>query len=146
MPLLNYTTTIGSHKTIGEISTLLAKAKVHAIMQEYDKDGNPSAISFRITTQFGVMTYLLPCEAERVYKVICRDEILPYSQRSLAKARMIAWRIVKDWIEAQLAMIQCGLVDIEQVFLPYAQAPDGTTLYEKLKAEKFAQLALPPHE
>jgi hypothetical protein len=143
MPLLNYTTTISAQKTVGEISALLAKAKVHAIMQEFDKDGQPSAVSFRITTEFGVLTYRLPCEVERVYKVICQDKMLPYKQRSLTRARMVGWRIVKDWIEAQLAMIQCGLADVEQVFLPYMQAPDGTTLYEKMKAKKFEQLVLP---
>lgn len=144
MPLLNYTTKISAIRTAGEITTILTRAKVQAILQEFDKEGNLSALSFRINTEFGLMSYRLPGEAERVYKIICRDKILPYSKRSLEQARRVAWRIVKDWIEAQLALVQCGLVDLEQVFLPYAQTADGQTLYEKLKEEHFSQLLLSP--
>lgn len=145
MPLLNYTTTISAQKTMGEISVALAKSRAQAVMQEFDEDGNPSAISFGITTEFGILTYRLPSDAERVYKVICQDKALPYSRRNIDQGRRIAWRILKDWVEAQLAMIQCGQVDMEQVFLPYAQSPDGKTLYEKLKDSRFNDLALPEH-
>jgi hypothetical protein len=49
----------------------------------------------------------------------------------------VAWRIVKDWTEAQLAMTECGLADTAQVFLPYAQDSTGTTIYENLKMKWF---------
>ena len=144
MAILNYTTTIEAQKTIHEISAILAKAKVQAILQEYDGFGNISALNFRVPTEFGIMTFRLPADAERVYKVICRDKALPYSRRNIQQARRVAWRIVKAWVESQMAMVACGMVDMEQVFLPYAQSQDGSTLYENLKARKFEQLALPP--
>ena len=38
-----------------------------------------------------------------------------------------AWRIIKDWIEAQLALVE---VTVPQVFLPYAVLRDGRALTE----------------
>jgi hypothetical protein len=45
-------------------------------------------------------------------------------------ARNVAWRVVKDWVEAQLAIIETRMVTTAQVFLPYAVTANGQTLYE----------------
>lgn len=57
-----------------------------------------------------------------------------------AQAARVGWRILKDWIEAQLALIETGMVTIEQVFLPYVQNDKGQTLYEAIADKKFAGL------
>jgi hypothetical protein len=58
------------------------------------------------------------------------------SQQSSRRAQAIrtAWRIVKDWTEAQLAIIETRMVKTEQVFLPYAIMRDNKTLYEHVEA------------
>jgi hypothetical protein len=45
-------------------------------------------------------------------------------------ARNVSWRIIKDWVEAQMAIIETHMVTIAQVFLPYAVTSNGQTLYE----------------
>jgi len=109
-------------------------------LKEYDSDGTVTALSFRIRTEFGVLTFLLPANIGRVYRVIAPDTRIARSLRTKEQAARIAWRIVKDWIEAQLAMIEAGLVDLEQVFLPYAQDPAGRTVYELMRERKFQPL------
>lgn len=52
------------------------------------------------------------------------------------------WRIIKDWLQAQLAIITIGMAKIEQVFLPYAQMKNGVTFYDTLRSSKFQALAL----
>jgi hypothetical protein len=104
-----------------QIEVKLAKAKTEAILKEYDSDGIVSAISFRIKTEFGILTFLLPANIQRIYQVVARDTQIPRSLRTREQASRIAWRIVKDWTDAQLAMIEAGLVDLQQVFLPYAR-------------------------
>jgi hypothetical protein len=54
------------------IFAMLAKAKAAAILTEFE-EGIVSAISFRISTEFGVLTFRLPANAERIYQVIVRD-------------------------------------------------------------------------
>jgi hypothetical protein len=39
-----------------------------------------------------------------------------------------AWRIVKDWVEAQMALVETQMVTTAEVFLPYAVMKDGRTL------------------
>jgi hypothetical protein len=47
----------------------------------------------------------------------------------------VAWRVIKDWVEAQLALIEANQVTIEQVFLPYAITAEGKTLYEQIASD-----------
>jgi hypothetical protein len=53
----------------------------------------------------------------------------------------VSWCIVKDWVEAQMAIVDTNMVQLEQVFLPYVIAPDGRTLYERIRNTQFV---LPP--
>lgn len=139
--ILNYTTAVSAERTVGEITRLLVQAKATAILTEFN-EGLISALSFRIATEFGVLTFRLPARVEQVYKVLVRSPKIPPRLRTREQAARVAWRIIKDWLEAQLAMIQAGLVDLEQVFLPYAQNAGGETVYESLRAQRFSSLRL----
>ena len=143
MSLLNYSTQIAVEKTITEISKSLAQAKAQAVLTEYDPDGVLTAISFRVMCPYGLMSFRLPANVDKIFAVITRDKRITPKLRTREQASRVAWRIVKDWLEAQLAMIRAEMVTIEQVFLPYAQNGAGVTLYEALKAGQFNGLALP---
>jgi hypothetical protein len=133
---------LGQH--IPRLFYRLVKAKAGAIWKEYESDGTISALSFRIQTEFGILAFRLPANIQRVYQVVVRDGRIPRSQRTREQAARLAWRIVKDWTEAQLAMIEVGLVDLTQVFLPYMQAPSGETLYELMRKQKFQPMLSAP--
>lgn len=143
MKILNYTTEVAAAKSVGEIQALLAAHKCQAILCEFDDKGNVTALSFRIRGPFGMMSYRLPSNVDKVAAVIFRAPGIPQRLRTREQACRVAWRILKDWTEAQLAIIQAQMVTLEQVFLPYAQNADGVTVYESLSANSFAGLALP---
>jgi hypothetical protein len=46
-----------------------------------------------------------------------------------------AWRIVKDWVEAQMALVETQMVTTQEVFLPYAVMRDGRTLSQHVAAD-----------
>jgi len=142
MALLNYTTQIATQKTVSEIHAMLARQKAQAIMTEYDAEGNMDALSFRIQTSAGVMTFRLPANIQKIYQAIVRDKRITPKLRTREQAARVAWRIIKDWLEAQLAIVSAEMVDFEQAFLPYAQGSDGVTLYESLKERRFQGLAI----
>lgn len=141
MSILNYTTKIDVEKTVAEIQKLLSGAKAQAIMTEYEA-GILIAVSFRIMCPFGLMSFRLPGNVRKIRQVLERSKI-PTKLKTNHQAARVAWRIVKDWLAAQLAIIQAEMVTIDQVFLPYAQDSTGQTVYEKLAATKFNGLALP---
>lgn len=144
MSILNYTTTISVDKTVGEIQRMLAGARAQAVLTEYDPKGILTAISFRVNGPYGMMSFRLPANVDKVFAVVCRSTKIPRSNRTREQAARVSWRIIKDWLEAQLALIQAEMVTLEQVFLPYAQNGTGETVFETLQATRFTGLALPP--
>jgi hypothetical protein len=142
MALLNFSTSISAEKTVGEIQSKLAKAGARQILHEYDEAGNVSALSFRIMTKFGEMAFRLPANIPAVEAVL-RKQFRRGRYVQTDHATRVGWRILKDWVEAQLALIETGMVTVEQVFLPYAQNQSGQTIYEALVEKRFSGLALP---
>lgn len=138
MPILNYTTKVPVDKTIGDLQRILSKAKASAIMTEYE-NGFPSGLSFRVSVNGSDIHFVLPVKVDGVATALKRDR----QYRDLAHAQRVAWRIVKDWCDSQMALIDAGQAELAQVFLPYAQAPNGETFYQIMKGKGFLQLAGP---
>ena len=140
MAILNYTTQVSTERTAGEIQRKLAMAGASAVMSEYDEDGIMSAMSFRISTRMGELHFRLPINIDGVYDVIQGERKVPKRLKTYDQASRIAWRIVKDWIEAQIAIIEAGQAELQEVFLPYAQNSRGETVYQRLVATEFKML------
>ena len=137
--LLNYTTEIAAEKSVSEIQRRLAQAGVSQVMHGYDAQGNLTELSFRIKTQFGEMSFRMPANIEAVQAILQRQFKSGRSRFTTKEhAAKVAWRILKDWVEAQLALLRTGQVTVEQVFLAYAQNDEGKTMYEALVERKFA--------
>ncbi len=129
MPLLNYTTSVSADKSIAAIQKALAKAGASAILHEYDQSGNIIALSFRIKLDANDISFRLPTDWRAVQRRL-EAQRLERRYRTQEHALRVAWRITKDWVEAQLAIIETQMVTTAQVFLPYAVTANGQTLYE----------------
>lgn len=127
MPILNYTTKIDVHVTIGEIHGLLAKHRAKRIMFDYDHDGKITAICFGIDTPNGLCGVKLPSNSEAVYRVLLRQKV----KATPEQAERVAWRIVKDWVAAQMAILESEMVRMDEIFLPYMVDDKGETVYQK---------------
>lgn len=128
MPLLNYTTKVPVAKSVQEIEKALVKAGAVAVMHDYDDEGQVSAVSFRIVLQGNMINFRLPIDTKAVAEILRSQRVY----RDDAHAQRVAWRIVKDWVEAQMALLATKSVSLPQLFLPYAVDNKGTTLYEKI--------------
>jgi len=142
MAILNYTTSIATSVTLAEIQEMLAKAGAQAIMQEFDS-GVVTCLSFRMMLPNGAVFFKLPCNIQGVHKSLkaSKSKSLRPKHRTIEQAARTAWRIVKDWVEAQLAMIEAEQADTIELFLPFAQSSDGRTVYETLKQSEFKMLS-----
>ena len=134
MPLQNYTTKVAAHESIAAISQMLAKAGARQIMHDYDDTGNIVALSFSLELDGQRIGFRLPSDWHPVQQLMIearrKNSKIPTYVVTEEHARNIAWRIVKDWVEAQLAIIETHMVTTAQVFLPYAVTSNGQTLYE----------------
>lgn len=125
MPILNYTTSVAASKTVAEIQTILAKTGCNRVLIEYAK-GEPAALMFELQEH----QYRLPCRDTAVLKALRGDSTVQPRYCSPEHARKVAWRILKDWVEAQTALIKVGMVSPDEVFLPYQITSSGETVYE----------------
>lgn len=132
MAILNYSTSIDVNKTISEIQKILIEHKAMAILNEYDNEGNINALSFKVTTENGIRAIKLPSKVEPVLKILKEQKRQGKIRAKVdyEQANRVAWRIIKNWIEAQMAILETDMVKIEQIFLPYIVNSQGKTLYE----------------
>lgn len=127
MPILNYTTKIDVFKTLGEIQGILARHGAKKIIQDYDDDGKITGISFLIDTPSGMRGIRLPANVEGVLATLEGQRV----KADRAQAERVAWRIVKDWLEAQMAILEAHMVQMDEIFMPYILDNNGRrTLYE----------------
>jgi hypothetical protein len=139
MALLNYTTKIEPEQTIGEIQRMLSRYNVAAMMTEYDGP-NVAAVSFKLSIEGKMVAFKLPCNWRSVDAIIRSDSRARRNIRLKPgetidnQAIRTAWRVIKDWIEAQLALVEIDMATIPQIFLPYTIMRDGRTLSEHVES------------
>lgn len=135
MAILNYTTKIDPFKTCSEIQICLAKHGANQILTEID-NGLLVGISFRCQIENNFVSFRLPCNYEGVLNAMKKDRKVPNSLCTKEQALRVSWRILKDWIEAQMAIIEAQLATLPQVLLPYAITKSGETLFEKVSNDR----------
>lgn len=141
MTLLNYTTKVPASRTIGEIERIIVRAGARQVLTDYGPSGAPVGVAFSIDTPHGIRRYHLPVDVAAVQQVMRNDREIPPRYRTPEQAERVGWRILKDWIEAQLAIVATQMVSFDQVMLPYMSAGEGVTVYDLYLQQ---QLALPP--
>lgn len=146
MPLNNYTTTVAADKTANEIVSLLGRKGATAIMLDYDGLGNITGIKWRVDSQHGPLSFSLPVEVDGTYGVLTAERVhVTDAQRRYRQARRTAWRNVKEWTEAQMALLETTGKPLEEVFLPYMLTGRDETLYQRLRDSGFRALPAPEH-
>ena len=134
MAIKNYTTTIDVYKSLGEIQGVLASHGARKIMVDYDEAGQPVGVAFGIETPVGPRGFLLPANVAGVRAVFAKQKI----REQDGQAERTAWRNVRDWIMAQMAIIEAGQVAMEEIFLPYLTDSRGRTMYQLYQGGKLA--------
>ena len=138
MPILNYTTTIDAFKTVSEIEYVLMKHKAKSIMKNYEGE-TITAMSFLIDTGSRQIPVKMPVKIDECLKVLKKEKLAGGRniKATREQAEKVAWRILKDWIEVQMALLDVEMVTLQEIFLPYIVDQSGQTVYEKLEQRQF---------
>ncbi|MCK9435743.1 MAG: hypothetical protein M0Q12_00880 [Synergistaceae bacterium] len=142
--LLNYTTQVAAEKSIGEIQKKLVAHGAREILIKYDGGtGEPAALLFIIPLKKedkeGV-PFRLPANIKQVEQKLLNMRARPWNaDRGMvhAQALRVGWRIVKDWVEAQLAIIDTEMVTLREVFLPYMMMDEQHTVYDIMESKGY---------
>ena len=135
-PLANYTTSVPAIKSVGEIQGILVAHGAKSILINYADNGVVESLSFIVKTPYGDMPIRLPTDAKAVLRLM-EEQRVPRRYLTYEQAVKVAWRIVKDWVRAQMAILETEMVKMEQIFLPYMAVSDDKTLYDAMVDKKF---------
>lgn len=132
MPTLNYTTSVPVTRTVGEVQAMLAKHGADAVATRYAA-GRPVGVSFSLPTPHGPRGFTLPVDIAAVQRLLesqARERKIRPQYATPEHAARVAWRVLKDWLAAQLAIIEAQMATLDQVMLPYLHTDGDRTLYE----------------
>ena len=135
--LKNYTTNAQVGKMLNDIQQMLADAGATAVSFQYT-NGKVSGIMFGIRLKEGEnpVGTVVPLLTENVAQVLKTQRYFKNDDH----AYRVAIANVRDWLDAQLAMLATQQVKIEQLFLPYMQTSTGKTVYELVKEQNVLGL------
>lgn len=162
MFLKNYTSDVPVSQTIYRIEQVLIKCGVQGITKEYRTDGTVSALTFHIKLPDApTWTIRMPVDPDAATQALWMEYVgldklsadgqsVQWSSRKKKKrsdfkeqGERTAWKIMQDWVEVQMSMVQMKQADFRQVFLPYVW--DGKrSFYDRLQSQNFKAM-LPEH-
>lgn len=136
MAIKNYTTSVPANRSIEEIQNALVKHGAEGVLYEYEKGtGRIAALKFLLEIEGNKVSFSLPVEWRRFQQVLKNDRIKRWDDEDYCYR--VAWRCIRDWVLAQLALHETQIVELPQVFLPFAMNRQGKTLYEEVASGQF---------
>jgi hypothetical protein len=135
--LLNYTTKVASAKTVAQIQEILGGKGASHVSVDY-ANGKATAVIFGLKIGANAIHFRLPCNVAGVSAALKKSSQRSAIWRDQQQCERIAWRIVKDWVEAQMALVEANQAEMGEVFLPYAIHSDGETFFQHFKNKQLA--------
>ncbi len=131
MTIKNYTTSVPADRSIGEIQQSLINHGASGVMYLYEKGtGRIEALRFILSVSERNITFSLPVQWRRFQEVLKQQEVKRWDDEDYAYR--VAWRNIRDWVLAQMALYETQIVELPQIFLPFAVAKGGKTLFEQV--------------
>lgn len=131
MAIKNYTTKVGADQSIREIQKCLVDHGAVGFMLEYEKGtGRIESLQFALEVDGQTLSFKMPTNW-RAFQRVLKEQGISRANDD-AYCYRVAWRCVRDWVLAQMALYETQMVSVPQVFLPYAVTKNGKTLFETL--------------
>jgi hypothetical protein len=140
----NYTSTVPASTSMSRIEMYLVNAGASDISKKYDENKTCISLTFRMIVHNIPVFFQLEAKVQACFKVLYAEVKRPQpntKQNILQQAERTAWKIISDWVEIQISMVQLEQADLIQVFLPYVYNPaTEKTFYNQIKDNNFKQL------
>lgn len=140
------TTTVEVERTAAEVCSCLVQSGANQISTDYT-DGKITGLRWVMKIHGQDIVFTMPARVEPVYKILIARRSDRHLQTTQLKVReqahRVAWRQLLRWVQAQLAMIDCGMTQAAEVFFPYIQAAPNLTMFQLFEEQKFKMIEAP---
>ena len=136
MPIKNYTTIVSASRSIEEIQTALVDHGATGLAYDYEKGtGKIEALRFKLVVNKNDIIFSLPVNWRKFQEVLKQQEVNRWDDEDYVYR--VAWRNIRDWILSQMALYETQIVELPQIFLPFATDSKGSTLYDRVLTGQF---------
>jgi hypothetical protein len=132
------TTEVPAATSRNQIMALLVERGAENIAMEYTAR-RVTGLSFGLVTTLGLLHFALPLRVEPIFAILQSQRKYnrtKHESQDIERAERIAWRQLLRWMEAQMALIDLGMVEDSEVFLPYALERSGKTMFQIFAEQK----------
>jgi hypothetical protein len=139
----NYTSDVSAVKSVNHIEQRLVDNGAKNISKLY-LDKRLNGIAFVISVNGVDMPFRLPARIDRVEKRLLsmiKRPIKGTKERVAAQAERTAWKLLADWVDIQMSLIELDQVEFVEVFMPYIYNHiKEQTFFEQVKKDGFKLL------
>jgi hypothetical protein len=140
----NYTSTVAASKSIQHIEDRLVTHGASNILKQYE-DKCLMGIAFILNVNGKQIPFKLPAHIKNVEKQLRSEIKRPRSgtmQNIKEQAERTAWKLLADWVDIQLSLVELQQIQFLEMFLPYVyDHQTQKTFFEKLEETGFKQLS-----
>ncbi len=125
------TTSVPLERTVAEICSCLVQAGANQINQEF---AERRVVGLRWTMALNGRTvpFLMPARIDPVFRHLSRKYPRKPHDVVQEQAERVAWRQLLRWIQAQVALIEVGMVEPTEPFAPYIEVRSGVTMFKAI--------------
>lgn len=127
MALKNTYLTKGAGYYIERIENALVQGGASGIGKFYE-DGRIIGLQFTLKIKSANVNFKMPVGWKKVQQVLKNEQASRANDDDYAYR--VSWAIMMDWVEAQMAIIAAENVTMPQLFLAFAVASNGSTLFD----------------
>lgn len=138
----NYTSKVPAVRSISHIEEKLVAHGAQSIVKQY-KEGKVAAVSFFLDIDGRLIPFRLPVKTDAVLKILKEEIRHPKIED---QAERTAWKIISDWVDIQMALIDLKQAEMAEIFMPYMWSEKLGQSYYRIASERgFGLLEVPKH-
>ena len=123
-------------QSVAKIQECLVDHGAIGFAMQYEKGtGRISSLHFRIDVKGQNISFSLPVNWKKFQECLKRDNVSRWNEDDYCYR--VAWANLRDWVASQMALLETEMVELPQVFLPFAVGQNGQTLYDTVLEGQF---------
>lgn len=121
-----------------DIQHILVSHGAKSLTFDYDQ-GRAAGVTFVIVVRGERLSFHMPARVQNVEHLLSKQQHWrqPITEIHKQQAYRTAWANIRDWLAAQMALVETEMVQMEEIFLPYLLTPTGESLFFAMQERQF---------